>query len=82
MARRIHVTGVLAGEAAGILRDSGAGHSALPGDEDGLRRLLADLREDPGSTRVDDRPVEWLRDHASPRAAADDYLAVLRGVMR
>lgn len=82
MARRVHVTGVLAGEAAQILRDSGAGHSALPGDDDGLRRLLADLRDDPESTRADERPVDWLRDHASPRAAADDYLAVLRSVTR
>lgn len=82
MARRIHVTGVLAGEAAGILRDAGAGHSVPPGDEDRLSGLLADLRDDPAATRADDRPLAWLRENASPRAAADDYLDVLQDVTR
>ena len=82
MARRVHVTGVLAGEAAQMLRASKGGSVSRPGDTDELRRLLITLRDDPHSTVVDERSLEWLRDHASPQAAADTYLDLLEEVRK
>lgn len=82
MARRVHVTGVVAGEAASMIRDSSGGSVSRPGDTGQLRRLLTALRDDPDSTIVDERPLAWLRDHASPRAAANTYLDLLEEVRR
>ncbi|SMX95641.1 Glycosyltransferase involved in cell wall bisynthesis [Brevibacterium sp. Mu109] len=82
MARRVHVTGVVAGEAASMIRTSSGGSVSHPGDAGQLRRLLTALRDDPDSTLVDDRPLAWLRDHASPRAAAATYLNLLEEVRR
>lgn len=82
MARRVHVTGVVAGEAASMIRESGGGAVSRPDDTAQLRGLLTALRDDPNSTAMDERPLKWLRDHASPRAAADTYLDLLEEVRR
>lgn len=82
MARRLHVTGVVAGEAAQMIRASHGGSVSHPGDTQELRGVLTALRDDPDSTFVDERPLAWLRDHASPRAAADTYLDLLEEVRR
>ncbi|WP_029088944.1 glycosyltransferase family 4 protein [Brevibacterium album] len=80
MARGLHVTGVCAGEAAEIIRGAHGGHVSAPGDEDGLAGLLVRLRDDPRSTAVDGRPRQWLREHASPQRAVEDYLTLLEEV--
>jgi len=82
MARRVHVTGVVAGEAASMIRESGGGAVSRPGDTAQLRGLLTALRDDPNSTAMDEQPIAWLRDHASPRAAADTYLDLFDEVRR
>lgn len=82
MARRVHVTGVVAGEAASMIRASSGGSVSRPGDTGQLRRLLTALRDDPDSTVVDERPLAWLRGYASPRAAASTYLDLLEEVRR
>lgn len=81
MARRMHVTGVLAGEAAEIVRSAAAGSVSPPGDEGALVALLARLRDDPIATHLDDRPVTWLEAQASPRAAVETYLRLLEDVV-
>lgn len=81
MARKVHVTGVLAGEAAEIVRCSGAGAVTPPGDANALSDLLVRLRNDPASTRLDDRPAAWLYSQASPDTATDSYLRVLEDVI-
>lgn len=80
MARRVHVSGVIAGEAAQIVHDAQAGAVSAPGDIDDIRRMFVELRDDPESTAVGERPVEWLRTHASPQSAARTYLRLLQDV--
>lgn len=76
MARGVHVTGVLAGEAAQIVRQSGAGAVASPGSVSSVRQVLEELRDDPVSVEVGSQPAEWLRSHASSHAAAAKYLTL------
>ncbi|MGO1736797.1 MAG: glycosyltransferase family 4 protein [Leucobacter sp.] len=80
MARGVHVTGVVAGEAAQVIRDAHAGVVSAPGDEDGLRAVLTALRDNPDSTRTDRRPRAWLHANASPHAASDAYERLLEDV--
>lgn len=80
MARGIHVTGILSGEAAGIVTDAGAGHIVAPGDDKGLRTLLAKMREGDVDLRPDSRAQDWLAAHAAPAAALQSYVGVLEGV--
>lgn len=80
MARGVHVTGVVAGEAEQVIRDAHAGVVSAPGDEYGLRAVLTALRDNPDSTRTDRRPRAWLHANASPRAAADAYEHLLEDV--
>lgn len=82
MARGMHVTGVVAGEAAQVIHDSAAGRVVRPGDEEALKRVLSELRDDPRTTVVDERPRQWVREHASPEAAAQTYLRLLQDVIR
>ena len=82
MARGTHVTGVVAGEAAQVIHDSAAGRVVSPGDEDELKGALSELRDDPHTTEVGERPRQWVREHASPEAAAQTYLQLLQDVIR
>ena len=82
MTRGVHVTGVLAGEAAHIVRQSGAGAVATPGSVSSVRQVLEELRDDPASLQVGPRPAEWLRTHASSNEAAAKYLRLFEEVQR
>jgi len=79
MARGIHVTGILSGEAASIVTASGAGHTVVPGDDKGLRTLLSEMRDGHVNLTPDSRAQDWLADHAAPAAALQRYLYVLEG---
>jgi colanic acid biosynthesis glycosyl transferase WcaI len=77
MARGVHITGVLAGESAEIVEQSGAGHVVAPGDERKLRELLEALRGTAGSLRPAPRAQDWLQQNASPDAQLAAYLTLL-----
>lgn len=79
MARGIHITGILAGEAAGIVTDAQAGHVVAPGDESGLRELLTAMRDGRVDLTPSDRAQEWLAQHAAPDVALSRYLSILEG---
>lgn len=80
MARGVHITGVLSGEAAQIVTDAGAGHVVSPGDIDGLHDLLIDLRDGAADLTPSPRAQDWLATHAAPEIALGAYLDVLEGV--
>ncbi|GAA2015639.1 glycosyltransferase family 4 protein [Brevibacterium samyangense] len=82
MAKGVHITGALSGEAAAIVRESGAGHVAEPGDPVALERLITDLRT--GALPVTQKPsaMQWIREHASPERAVATYLEVLAEAAR
>lgn len=82
MARGVHVTGILAGEAAHIVRESGAGHVVPPGDEAALRSLLVRMRNGDIPLRPEQGAQEWLESHTSPGTSLRLYLDVLQGVAR
>ncbi|KXZ57309.1 putative glycosyl transferase [Brevibacterium ravenspurgense] len=79
MARGIHITGILAGEAAGIVTDAQAGHVVAPGDESGLRELLTAMRDGRVDLTPSERAQEWLAQHAAPDVALSRYLSILEG---
>lgn len=72
-----HVTGVLAGEAADVLRDSGGGDVVAPGDGEALESLWGQLCLDRSRLRVGASGRAWIQQHASYDRLAADYLAVL-----
>lgn len=76
-----HVTGVLAGEAAGIVEAARAGHVIAPGDEDALVDLWRSLADD--RSRLTDGlggGRDWVARNADSRALAASYLALLEEV--
>ena len=79
MARGIHITGVLAGEAADIVTDAQAGHVVPPDDEAGLRELLTAMRDGRIDLTPSNRAQEWLAQHAAPDVALCRYLSILEG---
>lgn len=77
-----HVSGVLAGEAAGIVRQTSAGSVVHPGNVTELAELWANLTADRSRLRVGGGGVDWVRQHADEDALASRYLDALRGVVR
>lgn len=77
-----HVSGVLAGEAAGVVSTAGAGHVVDPGDAAGLAALWGRLHADRSLLDVGAAGQEWVRRHADPDRLAADYLALLAEVTR
>lgn len=76
-----HVTGALAGEAAGIVEAAGAGDVVAPGDEDALVGLWRSFDRD-RTLLVDGRGGgrDWVAQNADSRALAASYLALLEGI--
>ncbi|MCG7236972.1 glycosyltransferase family 4 protein [Corynebacterium sp. ACRQP] len=60
MRQKIHITGVVAGETADLIRTLGAGHVVPPGDYHGLAELWAYLLENPDELVVGDRARRWV----------------------
>ncbi|WP_349829358.1 glycosyltransferase family 4 protein [Brevibacterium litoralis] len=81
MAKGVHITGVLAGEASRVVTDTGAGHVVAPGDDRGLTDMIRSMKE--GTLPVTQSPeaLDWVRTHAAPQTAVDTYLDVLTGVV-
>jgi glycosyltransferase involved in cell wall biosynthesis len=78
----IHITGVVEGEAAGILRSAGLGSIVPPGDAHALARTWATLAEDPSQLVVGDQGRQWTYVHANDDLLAEKYLTILEDVVR
>lgn len=76
-----HVTGVLAGEAAAILAESGAGAVVPPGDVEALTRTWRELAADRSRLRVGDAGPAWVSAHADEGELAERYRLLLRSVV-
>jgi glycosyltransferase involved in cell wall biosynthesis len=77
-----HVTGVVAGEAARLITDTGAGHVVPPEDVDALADLWAGLAQDRERLVVDGGGRAWAFLHANFDLLAARYLALLEEVTR
>jgi glycosyltransferase involved in cell wall biosynthesis len=76
-----HVTGLLAGEAAELLLESGGGDVIEPGDVDGLADAWASLIAHPRRLEVDAGTVAWVRENASHHRLARTYATALERVL-
>ncbi|WP_198673424.1 MULTISPECIES: glycosyltransferase family 4 protein [Kocuria] len=75
-----HVTGVVKGEAARVLEDSGAGHIANGTAED-IARVWRQLAADRTLLDVKDSGRLWVANHADYKDLAGQYDALLRGLL-
>lgn len=75
-----HITALLDGEAADVVRAAGAGDVLPPGDVEALTELWSDLAAD--RTRAGVRPSgrDWVAAHADDDVLARRYLEILAGV--
>lgn len=76
-----HISGVLDGEAAEILRTSGGGHAVPPGDPAALAELWATLHTRRQLLDVGTSGREWVTRHASDDTLAASYLTLLDEVV-
>ncbi len=82
MASGRHISASLAGEAAIVVRDAGAGHVTRPESTEALAGLWARLAADRGLLQVGDRGREWVLGHANFDRLAERYLRLLGEVRR
>lgn len=75
-----HVTAILAGEAADIVRSTGAGDVVAPGDDDALADTWRALAADEERLVVGDGGWRWATEHASFDRLAARYLEVVDAV--
>ncbi|MFH5824230.1 glycosyltransferase family 4 protein [Georgenia sp. AZ-5] len=75
-----HVSGVLAGEAAEILRGVDGGHVVAPGDEEALAGLWAQLHQERPLLDVGSLGTAWVQRNAHDDALAEQYLGLLAAV--
>lgn len=76
-----HVTALLEGEAADIVRDSGAGDVLPPEDVAALVELWRGLAADRSRTAVRASGRDWVSEHADDDELARTYLEILREVV-
>lgn len=76
-----HITGLLAGESAELLAETGAGDLVTPGDVAGLVALWQELLANPERLEIGDGGRVWVREHAAYDALAERYLELLSGVL-
>ena len=76
-----HVTACLAGEAAAVIDQAGAGTRVDPEDPAGLAERLGDLARNRDRLDVGGRPRAWVAEHADAGALATRYLEVLTDVV-
>ncbi|MEE1650703.1 glycosyltransferase family 4 protein [Brachybacterium sp. J144] len=77
-----HITALLAGEAAGVVRAAGAGDVVPPQDEEALVALWRELAADRSRTAVRDGGRRWIAENADDDVLAARYLEILEGVVR
>ncbi|WP_404290835.1 glycosyltransferase family 4 protein [Glutamicibacter arilaitensis] len=76
-----HVTGLVRGEAAGIINASGAG-VVVPQSVDNLVSHLNALIENPEMLRTNGGGSRWVRENASLRESGRKYALLLAGVVK
>lgn len=77
-----HITAIVAGEAAELVREANAGDLVSPGDVEGLVALWAALAEDRSRLHVGDGGRRWIQEHASFDRLANEYLGLLEDLVR
>ncbi|GAA6527749.1 glycosyltransferase family 4 protein [Intrasporangium sp. DVR] len=80
MSLGLHITGVVDGEAAQIVRETRAGSTLTPGDPHALAELWDKLATDPSGLVVGDEGRRWTQVHADDDSLATRYLAVLERI--
>lgn len=76
-----HVSGALSGEAAEIVRRTGAGHVVPPANPDALAALWRDLSANNDGLDVGTEARTWVAQNADDDALANRYLEVLERVV-
>ncbi|MGP5290740.1 glycosyltransferase family 4 protein [Brachybacterium tyrofermentans] len=77
-----HITAMLDGEAADVVRAAGAGHVLPPQDVDALADLWRELAADRSQVGVRASGRAWVSDHADDDVLARRYLDILARVIR
>lgn len=77
-----HITALLAGEAADVVREAQAGDVLPPEDTEALIALWRDLAADRSRAAVRPSGREWVAEHADDDVLARRYLEILLSVIR
>lgn len=76
-----HITGILRGESAEILREARAGHVVAPGSAEELVDLWRALSLDRSRLAITEHGRHWAREQVAYSSLAEHYLRVLRQVV-
>lgn len=76
-----HITGLLAGEAASVLRSARGGEVIEPGNADQLASFWRELANRPGLLKVSSSAVEWASEHANYDTLASRYLDLIEEIV-
>ncbi|WP_282852892.1 glycosyltransferase family 4 protein [Gulosibacter sediminis] len=76
-----HITGILAGESAGILLEARAGTVVQPGNVDDLVGAWKAFIEQPERLEIGDTGQRWAREHVAYSSLATRYLEILERVL-
>lgn len=76
-----HISALLAGEAADVVREAGAGDLVPPGDDVALATLWKELAEDRSRLDIGPGGRAWAGQHAHDPILARRYLELLEGVV-
>lgn len=76
-----HITGILAGESAGILLEAHAGTVVQPGNVNDLVGVWKALIEQPERLEIGDTGQQWAREHVAYSSLATRYLEILERVL-
>lgn len=77
MASGVHVTACVAGEAADIVSEVGAGAVVIPGDVDALAKTWNELAASPEPVVGDPAAAQWVAENADDDSLADRYARLL-----
>ena len=76
-----HITALLDGEAADVVREAGAGDVLPPEDVEALTDLWRGLAADRSRAAVRASGRDWVAEHADDDVLARRYLEILHGVL-
>ena len=77
MAAGIHISASVSGEAADVVRDSGAGDVVPAGDAEALADLWVRMAQGDVVAQPSVRALEWVDTHATRDVVGEQYLALL-----
>lgn len=76
-----HITGILAGEAAAVLREARGGDAIEPGNSGALADFLEELSADRSKLEVSPDALAWATEHANYDTLAARYLELVNEVV-